>query len=61
MVRLIINFFSKDIFKKINIEDDIDSKNVNNFFKNIIKNNFLLYQFYVDCYKIFKKEPTTKK
>jgi len=60
MARLIINFFLKIFFKKINIEDEIDSKNVNNLFKNVIKDNFLLYQFYVDCYKIFKKNLSQK-
>ena len=55
MKRPIINFFQKIFFKKIDIEENIDSIHVNKIFKNIIKNNTLLYKFYLDCYKIFKK------
>ena len=55
MKRPIINFFQKIFFKKIDIEENIDSIHVNKIFKNIIRNNTLLYKFYLDCYKIFKK------
>ena len=55
-----INFFQKIFFKKIDIEENIDSIHINKIFKNIIENNILLYQFYLDCYKIFKKNLSTK-
>ena len=60
MKRPIINFFQKIFFKKIDIEENIDSIHVNKIFKNIIKNNTLLYKFYLDCYKIFKKNISIK-
>ena len=60
MKRSIINFFQKIFFKKIDIEENIDSIHINKIFKNIIENNILLYQFYLDCYKIFKKNLSTK-
>lgn len=60
MNNLITNFFQNTFFKKIDIKEDIDSKDINKIFKKIIKDNFLLHQFYLDCYKIFKKNLSKK-
>ena len=60
MKKQIINFFQKIFFKKIDIQEDIDSKHINKIFKKIIEENVLLHEFYSDCYKIFKNELSKK-
>lgn len=56
MKQRIINFLQNIFFKKIDIQEEIDSKYINKIFKKIINENVLLHEFYSDCYKIFKNE-----
>lgn len=53
LIKSLIKFFFKE---KIFIGDDLDSPESNKKFKEIINENFILKEFYKDCYKIFKKE-----
>lgn len=56
MFKFVLNTIKKNLFSEILNIDGIDSPETNKKNKKIIQENYLLRRFYVDCYKLFKKE-----
>ena len=56
MFKLILKFIKDKLFKNISNLDNLDSPDTNESHKKIIQSNYLLKNFYIDCYQIFKKE-----